>query len=64
MWHPNYEGIFAFGTYEGRVGLFDVSQGGYTPTLFKTFHQKAVYRLCWAPPIYVDDIGKYKCVYF
>lgn len=55
-WHPNYEGILAFGTYEGRVGIFDLSQGRTTPTLFKLYHNKAIYKLCWAPPVSVGSV--------
>ncbi|XP_039280027.1 gem-associated protein 5 isoform X2 [Nilaparvata lugens] len=50
-WHPTDENLLAFGTGEGRVGLFDVSSPSKPPVIFRQYHRRCVYRLCWAPPI-------------
>lgn len=47
-WHPTDENLLAFGTGEGRVGLFDVSSTK-PPIIFRQYHRRSVYRLCWAP---------------
>jgi hypothetical protein len=57
-WHPTKERLLAYGTSEGRVGIYDVSPGKQ-PILFRPFHHRSVYTLCWGPSVY--DIGM--CMY-
>ncbi|XP_067142043.1 gem-associated protein 5 [Centruroides vittatus] len=47
-WHPNKEGMLAFGTEEGRVGIVDTI-GNKPPIIFKSFHKESVYRVGWGP---------------
>jgi len=48
-WHPSVEGLLAFGTDEGRVGIFDTLNVSKPPTLSRTYHKGTVYNLVWAP---------------
>ncbi|XP_069679265.1 gem-associated protein 5 [Periplaneta americana] len=50
-WHPAKEGWLAYATSEGRVGLYDVSCGK-APVLFRPYHRRTVYTLCWGPSVY------------
>lgn len=45
-WHPNTEGRLAFGTDEGRVGIFD-TLSTKPPLLSRTYHKGTVYNLTW-----------------
>lgn len=65
-WHPTNERWLAYGTSEGRIGIYDVSPGRQ-PILFRPFHHRSVYTLCWGPSVYKtgaagsDGIFLYSC---
>ena len=48
-WHPTTEGRLAFGTNEGRVGVFDTLAPAKAPWLSRSYHKGTVYNLNWAP---------------
>ncbi|XP_066583627.1 gem-associated protein 5 isoform X2 [Prorops nasuta] len=54
-WHPEKENILAYGTGEGRIGIFDTNLINKPPTLLKQYHRKTVYALRWGP---VEDSSK------
>jgi hypothetical protein len=45
---PNNESAIAFGTGEGRVGVFDTFGTNKSPMLFRQYHRNTVYKLEWA----------------
>lgn len=47
-WHPVKDGLLAYGTSEGRVGLID-THSNKPPVLFKPAHLRSVYWLSWGP---------------
>ncbi|XP_012945659.1 gem-associated protein 5, partial [Aplysia californica] len=49
-WHPQREGLLAYGTEDGRVGVYNLLSSKY-PSMSGTFHNKIVYVVCWAPPL-------------
>ncbi|XP_041456060.1 gem-associated protein 5-like [Lytechinus variegatus] len=49
-WHPTRENSLAYGTDDGRVGIFNVSVPNKPPQQFWTYHKKTIYSLCWGPP--------------
>ncbi|ESO89430.1 hypothetical protein LOTGIDRAFT_234283 [Lottia gigantea] len=48
-WHPSKESWLAYGTDDGRVGIYDVFSQK-PPLLSGTFHRKTVYVVAWGPP--------------
>lgn len=48
-WHPTVEGRLAFGTDEGRVGIFDTLSLTKPPLLSRTYHKGTVYNIAWGP---------------
>ena len=61
-WHPAIEGRLAFGTDEGRVGIFDTLNMTKPPLLSRTYHKGTVYNLAWAPmPSKEDVLFLYSC---
>ncbi|XP_044005002.1 gem-associated protein 5-like isoform X2 [Aphidius gifuensis] len=48
-WHPEKENLLAFGTSEGRIGVFDTSKIQKEPELFRQHHRRSIYSLGWAP---------------
>uniref|UniRef100_A0A8C7VS29 Gem (nuclear organelle) associated protein 5 n=1 Tax=Oncorhynchus mykiss TaxID=8022 RepID=A0A8C7VS29_ONCMY len=48
-WHPTKEGSLAFGTDDGKVGLYCVVSR--PPQVSSTYHKKTVYTLAWGPPV-------------
>ncbi|XP_049280865.1 protein rigor mortis isoform X2 [Anopheles funestus] len=46
-WHPEEEEKLAFGTKEGRIGIFDTSSSSNVPVLLKPFTNREVYGLQW-----------------
>ncbi|KAM4748780.1 gem-associated protein 5 [Rhinophrynus dorsalis] len=49
-WHPTKEGSLAFGTDDGKVGIFEV-YSNKPPQISSTYHKKTVYALSWGPPL-------------
>ncbi|RUP50543.1 WD40-repeat-containing domain protein [Jimgerdemannia flammicorona] len=52
-WHPTQEGILAFGTDTGNVGVFDIYAEKHTT--FKSYHKDKVYAIDWGPPVSARD---------
>lgn len=56
-WHPAKTGFLAFGTEDGKVGIYDtLSQR--PPVTAETYHLKSVYVLSWGPRCYVKCDAK------
>ncbi|XP_078712810.1 gem-associated protein 5 isoform X2 [Lampetra fluviatilis] len=49
-WHPSREGRLAFGTDEGKVGIYDL-YNNKPPQISSSYHKKTVYSLSWGPPV-------------
>uniref|UniRef100_A0A3B5MNQ1 Gem (nuclear organelle) associated protein 5 n=1 Tax=Xiphophorus couchianus TaxID=32473 RepID=A0A3B5MNQ1_9TELE len=49
-WHPKKEGSLAFGTDDGKVGIYDVFSNK-PPQISSSYHKKTVYTLSWGPPV-------------
>ncbi|NWU36840.1 GEMI5 protein, partial [Hylia prasina] len=52
-WHPTKEGFLAFGTDDGKVGIFDTLANcakNKPPQISSTYHKKTVYTIVWGPP--------------
>ncbi|XP_068134406.1 gem-associated protein 5 isoform X2 [Hyperolius riggenbachi] len=49
-WHPTKEGSLAFGTDDGKVGIYDAFSAK-PPQISSTYHKKTVYSMCWGPPL-------------
>ncbi|XP_074527898.1 gem-associated protein 5 [Halichoeres trimaculatus] len=49
-WHPKREGSLAFGTDDGKVGIYDVFSNK-PPQISSSYHRKTVYTLAWGPPV-------------
>ncbi|CAN9501079.1 unnamed protein product [Ophioblennius macclurei] len=49
-WHPKKEGSLAFGTDDGKVGIYDVFSNK-PPHISNSYHRKTVYTLAWGPPL-------------
>ncbi|XP_015254322.1 PREDICTED: gem-associated protein 5 [Cyprinodon variegatus] len=47
-WHPQKEGSLAFGTDDGKVGIYDVFSSK-PPQISSSYHRKTVYTLAWGP---------------
>ncbi|XP_039310637.1 gem-associated protein 5 isoform X2 [Solenopsis invicta] len=47
-WFPEDESTIAFGTGEGRVGVFDAIGTNKSPILFRQYHRNTIYKLEWA----------------
>ncbi|KAJ3589510.1 hypothetical protein NHX12_010355 [Muraenolepis orangiensis] len=50
VWHPSREASLAFGTDDGKVGIYDAFSTK-PPQISSSYHQKTVYRLSWGPPL-------------
>ncbi|XP_070554700.1 gem-associated protein 5-like [Ptychodera flava] len=48
-WHPLKEGHLAYGTDDGRVGIYDVF-AQKPPNISSSYHKKTVYSVGWGPP--------------
>lgn len=46
-WHPEKENLLAFGTREGRIGIFNTNQLSSSPLIMKPFHSKDVHSVTW-----------------
>lgn len=60
-WHPAVEGRLAFGTDEGRVGIFDTLNTTKPPLLSRTYHKGTVYNLSWGPVPSKEGLLLYSC---
>ena len=60
-WHPTTEGRLAFGTDEGRVGIYDTLASSKPPMLSRTYHKGTVYNLAWAPLPSKEGMFLYSC---
>ncbi|XP_012265129.2 gem-associated protein 5 isoform X2 [Athalia rosae] len=61
-WHPEKENIIAFGTSEGRVGVFDTNSPNKPPILYRNYHRHTLYALGWGPhPTRKTDHVLYSC---
>ncbi|GAB1867613.1 Gem-associated protein 5 [Camponotus japonicus] len=47
-WFPDDESTVAFGTSEGRIGVFDAIGTNKPPILYRQYHRNIVYKLEWA----------------
>lgn len=56
-WHPSKEGCLAFGTDDGKVGLYD-TYSSRPPQISSTYHKKTVYTLSWGPPLPPVSVGE------
>lgn len=56
-WHPTKEGCLAFGTDDGKVGLYD-TYSNKPPQISSTYHKKTVYSLAWGPPVPAMALGE------
>lgn len=48
-YHPKNENLIAFGTDDGRIGMFNLKRNKNKPKLLKTVISQPVNCLCWAP---------------
>lgn len=58
-WHPQKEGALAFGTDDGKVGIYDVFSNK-PPQISSSYHKKTVYTLAWGPPVPPLSFGSSK----
>ncbi|XP_038652180.1 gem-associated protein 5, partial [Scyliorhinus canicula] len=49
-WHLAKEGTLAFGTEDGKVGIFDI-YSNKPPQISSSYHRKTVYALAWGSPL-------------
>ncbi|KAG1969970.1 gem-associated protein 5 isoform X1 [Pimephales promelas] len=49
-WHPQKEGSLAFGTDDGKVGIYEV-YSNKPPQISSTYHRRTIYSLSWGPPV-------------
>ncbi|XP_056140464.1 gem-associated protein 5 [Lampris incognitus] len=49
-WHPQKEGSLAFGTDDGKVGIYNAFSNK-PPQVSASYHRKTVYTLAWGPPV-------------
>lgn len=60
-WHPEKENLLAFGTNEGRVGVFDANIAAKPPLLYRQYLRHTVYRVGWGPAPNVAGYALYSC---
>lgn len=58
-WHPVKDGLLAFGTSEGRIGLIDVNTNKL-PSLFKPGLCQQIYNLSWGPSLLTNNLDSSK----
>uniref|UniRef100_A0AAV2J952 Gem (nuclear organelle) associated protein 5 n=1 Tax=Knipowitschia caucasica TaxID=637954 RepID=A0AAV2J952_KNICA len=58
-WHPQKEGALAFGTDDGKVGIYGVFTHK-PPQISSSYHKKTVYTLAWGPPVPPLSFGSSK----
>ncbi|KAK0095845.1 hypothetical protein PV326_007211 [Microctonus aethiopoides] len=60
-WHPVQENILAFGTGEGRIGIYDTNSVNKPPILYRQHHRRTVYSLSWGPDPSNNKYALYSC---
>ncbi|XP_043268004.1 gem-associated protein 5 [Venturia canescens] len=60
-WHPEKENLLAFGTGEGRVGVWDTNSNTKPPILYRQYHRHTVYSLGWGPNPDNESFVLYSC---
>lgn len=60
-WHPEKENLLAFGTAEGRVGVWDTNAVTKPPILLRHYHRHTVYSLGWGPNPIDKNFALYSC---
>ncbi|KAL3879528.1 hypothetical protein ACJMK2_031822, partial [Sinanodonta woodiana] len=61
-WHPVKDGLLAYGTDDGRVGIYDVLSTK-PPNISTTYHRRTVYVVAWGPQCPAKGPGS-KITYF
>lgn len=46
-WFPDDESTVAFGTSDGRIGVFDAIGTNKPPILYRQYHRNTIYKLEW-----------------
>ncbi|KAK2585095.1 hypothetical protein KPH14_008607 [Odynerus spinipes] len=59
-WHPEKENLIAYGTVEGRIGMFDTN-GNKLPILYKQYYRRTIYTLRWGPHPKTKNYTLYSC---
>lgn len=59
-WHPEKENLLAFGTGEGRIGIYDTN-AKKPPLLYRQYHRNVIYSLHWGPAPDVQLYALYSC---
>ncbi|XP_033216960.1 gem-associated protein 5 [Belonocnema kinseyi] len=59
-WHPEKENLLAFGTGEGRIGVYDTN-ATRPPLLYRQYHRNVVYSLHWGPAPNIKLYALYSC---
>ncbi|XP_051869754.1 gem-associated protein 5 [Pristis pectinata] len=49
-WHPTKESLLAFGTEDGKVGIYEI-YSNKPPQISSSYHRKTVYAVAWGPPV-------------
>lgn len=60
-WHPEQENLLAFGTAEGRIGVFDTNNVSKAPILYRQHHRRTVYSIGWGPKPLTKNYALYSC---
>lgn len=47
-WLPDDDSTVAFGTSDGRIGVFDAIGTNKPPILYRQYHRNTIYKLEWA----------------
>ncbi|OWF45310.1 gem-associated protein 5-like [Mizuhopecten yessoensis] len=56
-WHPVKEALLAYGTDDGRVGVYDTLSNRH-PNISSTYHKRTVYVVTWGPSCsHQDDVS-------
>ncbi|VDI58625.1 gem associated protein 5 [Mytilus galloprovincialis] len=61
-WHPKKEGLLAYGTDDGRVGIYD-TLANKPPSVSSNYHKRTVYVVSWGPQC-IKTEGTSSAAYF
>ncbi|XP_076070667.1 gem-associated protein 5-like isoform X2 [Mytilus galloprovincialis] len=61
-WHPKKEGLLAYGTDDGRVGVYD-TLANKPPSVSSNYHKRTVYVVSWGPQC-IKTEGTSSAAYF